>query len=126
MLFRSGFDLSSASKSTIETLRLPPRLLMPFLVLMLVSCFTRREKDEVLDRYYAKMRTPVHPDPETDRRILAEACADPGRYDSRRLFPKSDWQFVRPTRTDVVGFLVSVVICFAIVGLLAWLAGIGA
>ena len=121
-----GFDLSSASKSTIETLRLPPRLLMPFLVLMLVSCFTRREKDEVLDRYYAKMRTPVHPDPETDRRILAEACADPGRYDSRRLFPKSDWQFVRPTRTDVVGFLVSVVICFAIVGLLAWLAGIGA
>lgn len=121
-----GFDLSSASKSTIETLRLPPRLLMPFLVLMIVSCFTRREKDEVLDRYYAKMRTPVHPDPETDRRILAEACADPGRYDSRRLFPKSDWQFVRPTRTDVVGFLASVAICFVIVGLLAWLAGIGA
>jgi len=126
LYYGMGFDLTTASKSTIETLRLPPRLLMPFLVLMLVSCFTRREKEEVLDRYYAKMRTPVDPDPETDRRILAEAQADPGRYDSRRLFPKSDWQFVRPTRTDVIGFLISVAICFAIIGLLAWLAGIGA
>ncbi len=120
-----GFDLSAASKATIETLRLPPRLLMPFLVLILVSCFTRRERDEVLDRYYAKMRTPVDPDPETDRRLLAEAYADPGRLEARRLFPKSDWQFVRPTMIDVAGFLASVAVCFAIVGLLALLAGIG-
>jgi SSS family solute:Na+ symporter len=121
-----GMDLSSASKSTIETLRLPPRLLMPFLVLILASYLTKRGRDEVLDRYYAKMRTPVHPDPETDRRLLEEAYSLPEGHDSRRLFPKSDWQFAKPTVVDVVGFLVSVAICFAIVGLLAWLAGIGA
>jgi len=121
-----GYDLSSASKSTIETLRLPPRLLMPFLVLVVVSLFTRRERDEVLDRYYTKMRTPVHPDPETDRRLLAAAFTDPQGNESRRLFPGSDWQFVKPTGTDVAGFLISVAICFAIVGLLAWLAGVGA
>lgn len=121
-----GMDLSSASKSTIETLRLPPRLFMPFLVLVLASYLTRRERDEVLDGYYAKMRTPVHPDPETDRRLLAEARANPDGDRSRRLLPNSDWMFTRPTVVDVAGFLVSVGICFAIVGLLAWLAGIGA
>lgn len=120
-----GIDLSKASKATIETLRLPPRLLLPFLVLILASLVTRRESEEVLDRYYAKMRTVVDPDPEIDRRNLEDAYANPKKYEAMRLFPKTDWEFVRPRRIDVVGFLVSVAVCFLIVGLLAWLAGLG-
>lgn len=120
-----GVDLSTASKATIETLRLPPRLLMPFLVLILVSLVTRRESEEVLDRYYAKMRTVVDPDPVIDRRNLEQAYANPKQYEASRLFPKTDWEFVKPRRIDVVGFLVSVLVCFLIVGLLAWLASIG-
>ncbi len=120
-----GIDLSKSSKATIETLRLPPRLLLPFLVLILASLITRREREEVLDRYYAKMRTVVDPDPETDRKNLEEAYANPKKYEAIRLFPNTDWEFVRPRRIDVVGFLVSVAVCFLIVGLLAWLAGIG-
>jgi SSS family solute:Na+ symporter len=120
-----GVDLTDASKATIETLRLPPRLLMPFLVLMIVSLFTRRERKEVLDRYFVKMRTVVHPDPETDRQQLEAAYANPEHYERRKLFPKSDWEFTIPRPVDVIGFLVSVAICFVIVALLAWLAGIG-
>ncbi|MEX2578280.1 MAG: sodium:solute symporter family protein [Verrucomicrobiales bacterium] len=120
-----GFDLSRASKATIETLRLPPRLFMPFLVLMLASLLTRRNREEVLDRYYAKMRTIVHPDPETDRLRLEKAYADPSVYERKKLFPKSEWEFAKPRPVDVIGFLVSVAICFVIIGLLAWLAGIG-
>ncbi|MCB1066146.1 MAG: hypothetical protein KDN20_24905, partial [Verrucomicrobiae bacterium] len=120
-----GVDLSKVSKSTIETLRLPPRLLMPFLVLILVSLVTRREREEVLDRYFAKMRTVVDPDPEIDRRNLEAAYANPRQHESRRLFPGTDWEFVRPRRIDVVGFLISVGVCFLIVGLLALLAGVG-
>lgn len=120
-----GVDLSQASKSTIETLRLPPRLVMPFLVLMIVSCFTSRTRKEVLDRYFAKMRTVVHPDPETDRKNLEAAYADPASAQRPKLFPNSDWEFVKPRAVDIVGFLVSVAICFVIIGLLAWLAGIG-
>lgn len=120
-----GVDLTDASKATIETLRLPPRLLMPFLVLIIVSLFTRRERKEVLDRYFVKMRTVVHPDPETDKRQLEAAYANPEHYERRKLFPKSDWEFTLPRPVDVIGFLVSVAICFVIVALLAWLAGIG-
>ena len=120
-----GIDLSSASKATIETLRLPPRLLMPFLVLMLVSLLTRRDEKEGLDRYYTKMRTVVDPDPEVDREKLNAAYADPKFLEDRRLFPGTDWEFVKPRPVDVIGFLVSVAICFLIIGLLVWLAGIG-
>lgn len=121
-----GVDLTNASKATIETLRLPPRLLLPFLVLMLVSLFTRRESKQTLDRYYAKMRTIVHPDPETDRQRLEAAYANPDHYERRKLFPNTDWEFTVPRPIDVIGFVVSVVICFVIIALLAWLAGIGA
>ena len=120
-----GVDLSQASKATIETLRLPLRLFMPFLVLIIASYLTRRQDDESLDRYYAKMRTVVDPDPEIDRANLEAAYANPAKSAGRRLFPKTDWEFVRPRRIDVVGFIISVGICVLIIVLLAFLASIG-
>ncbi len=120
-----GVDLSQASKATIETLRLPLRLFMPFLVLIIASYLTRRQDDETLDRYYAKMRTVVDPDPATDRANLEAAYANPAKSAERRLFPNTDWEFVRPRRIDVVGFIISVGICVLIIGLLASLASIG-
>lgn len=120
-----GLDLSKASKATIESLRLPTRLLAPFLVLILVSLFTRRNRKEALDRYYAKMRTEVDPDPEVDRKKLEAAYADPENLDRVRLFPGTDWEFTKPRPMDIIGFLASVAVCFVMIGFLLWLAGIG-
>ena len=121
-----GLDLSKASKATIESLRLPPRLVLPFLVLMLVSLVTQRDRKEVLDRYYAKMRTEVDPDPVLDKQKLEAAYADPEKVlNSVRLFPGTDWEFAKPRSKDIIGFLVSVVVCILMIGLLVWLAGIG-
>ncbi len=121
-----GFDLSQTSKATLETLRLPSRVLLPFLVLILASLFTPRNKKETLDRYYAKMNTVVHPDPETDHKNLEAAYADPGQFDSVKMLPGTDWEFSRPKVKDIVGFLAAVGVCALVIGLLIWLAGIGA
>ena len=120
-----GMDLSKASKATIASLRLPLRLLAPFLVLILVSLFTKRDRKEVLDRYYAKMRTEVDPDPEVDKKNLEVAYADPKSLESVRLFPGTDWEFAKPRPKDIIGFLISVGVCGLVIGLLVWLAGIG-
>ena len=120
-----GMDLSKASKATIASLRLPPRLLAPFLVLILVSLFTKRDRKEVLDRYYAKMRTEVDPDPEVDKKKLEAAYADPASLESVRMFPGTDWEFAKPRPKDIIGFLISVAVCGLVIGLLVWLAGIG-
>ena len=121
-----GIDLSNANKATLETLRLPTRLLLPFAVLFLLSLITPRGSKPVLDRYYAKMNTPVRSDPEADSEALEAAYLDPSSTTGRKLFPKSDWEFVRPTKMDVTGFVISCIVCGLVIGLLLWLAGIGA
>lgn len=120
-----GIDLSGASKATLETLRLPARLLTPFLVLIILSHLTPRGDKQVLDRYFAKMNTPVSADHEIDRQVLERAYASPETTTERKLFPQSDWEFVKPTTKDVVGFVVSCLVCVLIIVLLTWLAGIG-
>jgi SSS family solute:Na+ symporter len=120
-----GVDLANVSKATLETLRLPTRVLLPFLVLVIFSYITPRTSKEVLDRYFVKMKTEVDPDPETDQRNLEASYRDPKRFEGKRLFPGTDIEALRPRRSDVVGFAISVAVCFAVIGLLVWLAGIG-
>lgn len=120
-----GLDLSTANKATLETLRLPTRLLLPFLVLIALSFITPRNKKEALDRYFAKMKTPVEKDPANDDHELAISYANPKRFEHLRMFPGSDWEMLRPTRTDIVGVLVSVLIVALMILLLVWVSQIG-
>lgn len=120
-----GYDLSKASKATLETLRLPPRLLTPFLFMILISFVTPKNSKQALDRYYAKMKTVVHPDHKVDQQNLEESYRNPNRFDDRLLFPGTQLEMVKPSSKDVGGFLACVVTCFVIVGLLVWLASIG-
>ncbi len=120
-----GVDLWRKSSATLATLELPPKIIGPFVIMILVSLFTRRNSREGLDRYYSKMKTPVHPDPATDRYNLEEALTDLDRIEKRKLFPGSDLEFQRPTTTDMIGFGVCVAACFGIIGLAALVASIG-
>ena len=72
------------------------------------------------------MKTPVQSDPKADVKALEAAYQDPSSTISRKLFPNSDWEFVHPTKMDVAGFVISCIVCALIIGLLLWLAGIGA
>ena len=121
-----GIDLSRVSKATLETLRLPLRLLAPFLILVGLSYLTRKEDEEVLDRYYAKMNTPVDPNPELDKRKLESAYANPKSTTLRKIFPNTDLEFTRPTTMDLVGFFISCVVCVLVIGFLTLLASLGA
>ena len=121
-----GLDLGTKSGAQLKALGLLPKIVLPFLVMILVSLVTRRNSRECLDRYYAKMKTPVDPDPEIDRQKLEAAYADPSQLESRKLLPGTQFEFQRPTRADIVGFLVSVAACFGIIGLAVWVASIGA
>ena len=118
-----GFDLSGVSAATLETLRLPARVLLPFLVLGGLSLLTRKDEQRMLDRYFAKMNTPVLADPAADRARLEQAYENPPT--TRKIFPESDWEFTWPTPRDVIGFSLACAACAVIIGLLSWLAGLG-
>jgi len=120
-----GIDLSTKSNAALHTLELPPKIVTPFIVMILVSWITRRPPSEFVDRYFAKMRTPVDPDPEIDRKNLETAYANPAALDHVKLFPGTQLEFQKPTVTDVLGFVACWVVCLAIVALAAALASIG-
>ncbi len=121
----AGLPLQSYSNATLDTLRLPTKIVTPFLVMFLISLITRRTDSAALDRYYAKMKTPVDPDREKDEANLAASYRDPQQLESRRLFPGTQWEFQRPDRVDVLGFLLCVAACFGIIYLAIAVAAIG-
>lgn len=121
-----GIDLQSKSDAMLETLRLPTRLVIPFLVLILLSFVTPKDRKENLDRYYAKMKTPVLPDPEEDRKALEASYANPESLRPFKLFPNSpNLEIQKPRVSDVAGFLISFLICFLMVWLAVTLVNIG-
>ncbi len=121
-----GMNLEKMSDAMLETLRIPLRVFLPFLVLIVVSFFTPMNSKETLDRYYAKMKTPVREDPEEDRQAIRASYENPEAFADRELLPEWDnLEIQKPRTSDLAGFVVSFVICFLLVGLAAWLAGVG-
>jgi len=103
--------LHAAGKTTWEWLF---DSLMPFIVIMAISLVTNPGDPLRADRFYAKMRTPVGPTPEDERRGMELSIAEPHRFDDTKIFRHSQWQFVKWTKRDWYGFGT----CWVIVGLI--------
>ena len=121
-----GLDLTQYRKAALKTLEFPFKIIAPFLVMIIASLLTQPNSKKALDRLYVKMKTPVDPDPEGDAREIDVSYARPDRFNDRKLFPGSNWEFERPTKMDFWGFVGCFVICFAIIGVVLWVARIGA
>ena len=119
---RLNIDLCSQSNGTLEALRLPTRLLLPFVFLILLSFVTPQGDKEKLDRYYVKMKTPVDPDPDKDAEEIRLSYENPQRFDDKRLFKFWGLEFNRPNVVDVVGFVASFAICIGVVWLIVAVA----
>ena len=123
LLYRAfGLDLTTTTNAWLETLSLPAKIVIPFLVMIGFSFVTRSNSEEGLDRYYTKMKTPVDPDPQADRQNLEEAYANRDALEAKKLLPGSSLEFQKPTIVDAVGFVVCFGVCFAIIGLAAFVA----
>jgi SSS family solute:Na+ symporter len=125
VLYQPFLDLKTKTASSLNALELVPKIVMPFLVMIFCCFLMRSNSQEALDRYYAKMKTPVDPDPEKDRAKLLAVFADPSTTERVKLFPNSNLEFQKPTFADIAGFVISVIVCFAIIGIAFWMVSIG-
>jgi len=125
VLYKPFLEMKTKSGSSLNALELVPKIVMPFLVMIFCCFLTRPNSQQGLDRYYAKMKTPVDPDPEKDQAKLAAVYADPGNTERVKLFPNSNLEFQKPTVADITGFVISVLTCFAIIGFAFWMASFG-
>ena len=124
-----GVDIAGQSKANRSALELVPKIIMPFLVMIIASLITSitgaRNSEEALNRYYAKMKTKVLPDPEADRAKLEAVYAGEKKPDRVKLFPNSQLEIQKPTKADIIGFTISVLTCFAIISLAFVIAELG-
>lgn len=124
-MFLGKERMQGIDRATLQTLRLPPRILLPFVVMILLSFITPANSKQTLDRYYAKMKTPVDGDPEVDQANLNAVYENPDSAPRKRLFPFLGLEIQKPTWADIIGFVVSFLICFAFLGFTWWLANLG-
>jgi SSS family solute:Na+ symporter len=115
-----GVDFSGFSKAQLSAVRFGFDALFPFVLLFLLSAFTRPAPKADLDRFFARVHTPVQPTPEEEERALRNAVEHYEEVEKRKLRPGSNWEIMKPKLIDVIGFggcwlLVGVII------LLLWL-----
>lgn len=126
VLDRLGWDLSANSYSLNETLTFLFRIIPPFLILMLVACFTAAPAKEMLDQFYGKLRTPVlGVSTVEDDRAMELTRADPTRFNHLKIFPDSNWEFRVWNREDWGGVIGSCVAVVSVVALLMLVVSLG-
>jgi SSS family solute:Na+ symporter len=99
-----GIDFQRFSKAQLVAARFYFDALFPFLLLFLFSMFSQPVAKGDLDRFFARLRTPVQATPELDKQALADAMEHPERFEQDKIFPHSNWEIYKPGWKDVLGF----------------------
>lgn len=121
-----GIEMNKLPYALNETIRMMIRLLFPFIILILVSLFTKPNHDEITQRFFLKMRTRVRGlGPETDRKDVEEAYSNPEKTKEMLLFPNSSLEVYKWNKQDIMGFLISIGVVFVVLGTLVFAVGLG-
>ena len=99
-----GIDFTRFSKAQLVAVRFFFDALFPFLLLFVLSGLTRPLPKAELDSFFAKLHTPVRLGAADDERAVEEARAHPEGWEKSRLWPRSNWEVMKPRRADVLGF----------------------
>ncbi|MDB5034535.1 MAG: Na+/solute symporter [Chlorobi bacterium] len=125
ILSKLGIDFTTWARPAISTAGFLFDAIVPFILLIVISLFTRRNSEHVLRDFYARIHTPAVADPELDAKLVLEKIDNPELVERDKIFPGTDWEFWRPTRLDIVGFVGCVLFVGLIIGLYMMVAGIG-
>ena len=105
-LSKVGLDVGGLTASGRNAARFLFDGIFPFIVLILVSWFTRAPDRARTDLFFGKMKTPVGATPELEIEAMAETARNPHRYDDTKLLGKdSAWEFGKWDKVDAIGFI---------------------
>jgi SSS family solute:Na+ symporter len=115
-----GMDFHGFTKPQLLATRFFFSAIFPFVLLVGFSYATRPVPAPLLDRFFARLHTPVQPTAEADHAAVEAAYADPRMYDADKLFRDANWEILKPAPSDFVGFFGTCALVGVIVVLL-WL-----
>jgi SSS family solute:Na+ symporter len=100
----TGIDLTRFTRAQLLAARFFFDALFPFILLFPLSYLTRPVPRAELDRFFAKMHTSVQSTPADDEKAVQAAVAHPEAFEPRKLWPRSQWEIMKPGRADYLGF----------------------
>jgi Na+/proline symporter len=92
-----------------------------FIVMIVVSLFTKRVSSETLDRFYACLRTPIGPDEPETTPFTLPAGVEPAPRNV--LIDHPDFEILKPTLIGIGGFLVAWAGVGLLIGAVYWIIG---
>ena len=92
-----------------------------FIVMIVVSLFTKRVAAENLDRFYACLRTPIGPDEPETTPFTLPAGVEPAPRNT--LIGHPDFEIPRPTMVGIFGFLAAWAGVALLIGTVYWIIG---
>jgi len=99
-----GIDFTHFKKSQLVATRFFFDALFPIVMLVLISMVTKPVDNRSLNRFFAKMHTPVQPTAEEEEKAIEASINNPEQIEKRKLFPGSQWELMKPGRLDYIGF----------------------
>jgi SSS family solute:Na+ symporter len=121
-----GVKLQYLPYALNETIRMLTRLIFPFLLLILVSLFTKPDTSETTKRFFLKMRTRVRGlGSEVDEQDLDEAYKNPEKTEQMLLFPNTSLEIYKWNKQDFVGFFISIGVVLIVLGTLFFVVNLG-
>ncbi len=115
-----GIDFSHFTKAQLVATRFFFDAMFPFFLIFLISYVTRPTPKEHLDKFFAKMHTPVQKTPEEEAKALEDSYNNPGKFEKDKILPGSNWEILKPSKADFLGFGGSWILVGVII-LLLWL-----
>jgi len=115
-----GLNFSHFKKAQLVAARFFFDALFPFVLLFLISFLTKPAEKSGLDRFFAKIHTPVQANEQAERKALEANYRHPEKLEKNKIWPGSNWEIHKPGWMDFVGFFGSWLLVGVIVVLL-WL-----
>ncbi len=126
LLYKIGVPLNLKPYALNETTRMLIRLIFPFILMIIVSLLTEPQTDEKTLRFFIKMRTRVRGlGPEVDKEDLEKAYANPEKTEATLAFPNTSLEVYKWNKQDIIGFVISVVVVFVVIGTLFFVVSMG-
>jgi SSS family solute:Na+ symporter len=115
-----GIEFTHAKKAQLVAARFLFDALFPFVLLFLISFISKPVPRKDTDRFFARLHTPIQKTPEEEEKALEDSYRNPHKFEKDKLFPGSNWEFLKPTKMDALGFGGSWVLVGVII-LLLWI-----